>query len=59
MKIFQRARVSGLLRTLGIKTPLSKIPLIRPHFFEEYKMNDTLNKFLLAGDFINLCLKCI
>ena len=51
MKIFQRARVSGLLRTLGIKTPLSKIPLIRPHFFEEYKMNDTLNKYLLAGDF--------
>ena len=39
----------GLLSNLGIKTPLSKIPLLTV-FFECIKMNEIVNKFLLAGD---------
>ena len=39
----------GLLSNLGIKTPLSKIPLLNV-FFECIKMNEIVNKFLLAGD---------
>ena len=32
MKIYQRPR-SGLLSSLGVKTPLSKIPLVGPLLF--------------------------
>ena len=48
---------SGLLNSLGIKTPLNKIPLSGPLFFNSikqvntrYKMNEIVNKFLSAGD---------
>ena len=37
----------GLLSNLGIKTPLSKIPLLN---VLRVKMNEIVNKFLLAGD---------
>ena len=40
----------GLLSSLGIRTPLSQIPLFRPLLFENYKMNEIINTFLLAGD---------
>ena len=38
----------GLLSNLGIKTSLSKIPLL--NILRCIKMNETVNKFLLAGD---------
>ena len=41
----------GLLSNLGIKTPLNKVPLLGDILFQfEYKMNEIVNKFLLAGD---------
>ena len=36
----------GLLSNLGIKTPLSKIPLLN---VLSVKMNEIMNKFLLVG----------
>ena len=39
----------GLLSNLGIKTLLSKIPLLNV-CFKGYKMNEIVNKYLLAGD---------
>ena len=44
----QQAR--GLLRSLGIRTPLSKVPLIGTLLFKKYKMNEIVNTFLLSGD---------
>ena len=41
---------SGLLSSLGIRTHLSKIPLVAPILFWKYKKNDIINKFLLARD---------
>ena len=32
------------------KTPLSKIPLLGDILFQNYKMNEIVNKFLLAGN---------
>ena len=43
----------GLLSSLGLKTPLNKIPLLGDIFKKNqimYKMNEIANKFLLAGD---------
>ena len=40
----------GLLSNWGIKTPFNKIPLLGDILFEVYKMNEIMNKFLLAGD---------
>ena len=37
----------GLLSNLGIKTPLSQIPLLN---VLSVKMNEIVNKFLLLGD---------
>ena len=41
---------TGLLSSLGIKAPLSKISVVGPLLFEEYKMNEIENKYLLEGD---------
>ena len=49
-KFIKKQEVSGLLRKLGIKTPLSKIPVLGDVLFEIYKMNEIVNKFLLTGD---------
>ena len=48
-KFIKELEASGLLTSLGIKTPLSEIPLLGPRLFYEYKMNEMVNKFLLAG----------
>ena len=40
----------GLLSNLGIKTPLSKIPLLNVLFWMHIKMNEIINKFLLVGE---------
>ena len=49
MEIYQKQESSRLLFSLAIKNPLSEIPLVNT----KYKMNEIVNKFLLAGD------KCI
>ena len=41
-KFIKEQQAKGLLSNLGIKTPLNKI--------SSYKMNNIINKFLLAGD---------
>ena len=48
-KFINEQRASGILSSLGIKTPLSKIPLLL-QVNTIYKMNEIVNKFLLAGD---------
>ena len=40
----------GLLGSLGLKTPSSKVPILGDIVFWKYKMNKIVNKFLLAGD---------
>ena len=40
----------GLLSNLGLRTPLSKVPLLGDILFWLYKMNEIVNKILLAGD---------
>ena len=40
----------GLLSNLGIRTPLNKVPLLGDILFYKYKMNEIINKFLLAGN---------
>ena len=40
----------GLLSSLGLETPLRKVPLLGDILFWVYKMNEIVNKFLLAGD---------
>ena len=49
-KFIEEHEASGLLSSSGIKTFLSKIPLVGPLLFYEYKMNEKVTKFLLAGD---------
>ena len=50
LKFIKEQEDSGLLSSLGIKTPLNEIPLLGPLLFYEYKMNEIVNKFLIAGD---------
>ena len=49
-RFVKEQEAKGLLSNLGLKTRLSKIPLFRDIFFWVHKMNEILNKFLLAGD---------
>ena len=56
-RFVKEQETSELLSSLGIKTPLSQIPLLGPLLFQgyyqgntKYKMNETVNKFLIAGD---------
>ena len=58
MSRFARIRIkkyfsilSRLLSSLGIKTPLSKIPILGDILFQmNIIMNEIVNKFLLTGD---------
>ena len=50
LKFITQQEASGLLRSLGRKTPLSKTPLVAPLLFKEYKINRIVNRFLLSGD---------
>ena len=45
-----KRETSGLVSTLGLKTLLSKIVLLDKILFQRYKINETVNMFLLAGD---------
>ena len=62
-RFVKEQEAKGLLSNLGIKTLLSKIPLLNVLFWMQFhwirciKMNEIINKFLLVGD--NLCQKCI
>ena len=46
-RFVKEQEAKGLLSNLGIKTPLSKIPLLN---VLSVKMNEIVNKFLLGGD---------
>ena len=49
-RFVKEQEAKGLLSNLGIKAPLSKIPLLNVLFWMRIKMNEFINKFLLAGD---------
>ena len=49
-RFIREQEAKGLLSNLGIKTPLSKIPLLNVLFWMRIKMNEIINKFLLVGD---------
>ena len=46
----KKQEAKGLLSNLRIKTPLSKIPLLNVLFLRCIKINEIVNKVLLAGD---------
>ena len=46
-RFMKEKEANSLLRNLGIKTPLSQIPLLN---VLSVKMNEIVNKFLLVGD---------
>ena len=48
-RFVKEQEAKGLLSNLGIKTLLNKIPLFNV-CFKVIKMNEIVNKFLLAGD---------
>ena len=53
-RFIKNQEAKGLLSNLGIRTPLSKVPISGDIFFEvhlrwTYKMNEMVNKFLLVG----------
>ena len=50
LRFVKEQGAKGLLSSLGLKTPLNKIPLLGGTLFWVYKMNEIVNKFLLAGD---------
>ena len=47
-KVIKKQEAKGLLSNLGIRTLLTKIPILRDILFwvQLYKMNDIINKFL-------------
>ena len=50
-RFIKNQEAKGLLSKLGIKTPLSKVPILGDIlFWMHIKMNEIVNKFLLAGD---------
>ena len=49
-KFIKDPEASALISSLGIKTSLSKIPLVGFLLLEEYKMNKKINTFLLGED---------
>ena len=49
--LIKKQPAKGLLSNLGLRTPLNKIPLLGDIFFLiKHKMNNVINKFLLAED---------
>ena len=49
-RFVKEKKAKGLLSNFGIKTPLSKIPLLNVFVPRHIKMNEIVNKFLLASD---------
>ena len=48
-RFFRKQKASGILSNLGLKAPLSKIPLLGDILFKILKLNEIVNKLLLAG----------
>ena len=46
----KKQEVSGILSNLGLETSLNNIPLLGDTLFQNYKVNEKVNKFFLAGD---------
>ena len=44
MRSVKRQDAGGLLSNIGLKTLLSKIPLLGSVLFEKYKLNEIINK---------------
>ena len=49
-KFIKEQEAKGLLSNLGLRTPLNKIPVLGDIVLIKYKMNNAINKLLLAGD---------
>ena len=49
-RFIKNQEAKGLLSNLGLRTPLSKVPLLGDILFWLYKINEIVNKILLAGD---------
>ena len=53
-RFIKNQEAKGLLRNLGLKTPLSKVPILGDILFWssslKYEMNQIVNKFLLTSD---------
>ena len=49
-RFIKEKEASGLLSSLGIKTPVSQIPIFTNKSFRRQKMNKIVSMFLLAGD---------
>ena len=49
-KFIKEQQAKGLLSNLGLRTPLNKIPVLGDIALIKDKMNNTINKLLLAGD---------
>ena len=61
-RFIKKQKVKGVLSNLVVKTPLSKVSILRLYFLLNaiplsIKMNAVINKFFYQG--INLCQKCI
>ena len=48
-RFIENQEAEGLLSNLGLRIPLCKVPLLGDILFWLYKMNEIVNKFLLAG----------
>ena len=49
-RFIKKQEEKALLSNLGLRTPSSKIQILGYALFQMFKMNDIVNKFLLAGD---------
>ena len=49
-RFIKNQEAKGLLHNLGVRTPLSKVPILGDICFNRIKMNEIVNEFLLAGD---------
>ena len=50
LKFIKEQKDRGFLSSLGLRMPLSQIPLLGPLLFKKYKMKKRINKVLLEGD---------
>ena len=49
-RLMKEQETKGILSSVGLKTPLSKIPLLGDILFWNYKINEIVNKYLLVVD---------
>ena len=51
-QLIKKQEANGILSSLGIKTPLSRIPILGDFLFQMYKINEIVNMFLLGDRFM-------